>query len=50
VKELRSFCCKPLLNSAWEGLKPFTPVQAERLLGKFGELERNREEAAALTG
>jgi hypothetical protein len=29
---------------------PFTPVQAERLLEKFEELERNREEAAALTG
>jgi len=32
----------PLLESAWEGLA-FTPVQADELLGKFEELERNRE-------
>jgi len=43
------FCCKPLLKSAWEGFA-FAPVQAEKLLEKFEELERNREEAAALTG
>jgi hypothetical protein len=29
---------------------PFTPVQAEKLLEKFGELGKNREEAVTLTG
>jgi len=31
-----------LLKSAREGLA-FTPVQADELLGKFEELEKNRE-------
>jgi hypothetical protein len=39
----------PLLKSAREGLA-FTPVQADELLGQFEELERNREQAVALTG
>jgi hypothetical protein len=42
--------CKPLLKSAWEGLEAFAPVQAEKLLGKFGELGKNREGAVTLTG
>jgi len=49
VEGLRPFLVKPLLKSAWEGFA-FAPVQAEKLLDKFGELEKNREEAAALTG
>ena len=39
----------PLLKSAREGLA-VTPVWADGLLGKFEELEKNREEAATLTG
>ena len=37
MEELRSSFCKPLLKSAWEGFA-FAPVQAEKLLWKFGEL------------
>jgi hypothetical protein len=49
-RDLKGECpWKPLLKSAWEGLKAFAPVQAETL-DKFGELGKNREEAVTLTG
>jgi len=50
VKELRSFCCKPLLKSAWEGLSLRTGSGRETALENSGNLGKNREEAVTLTG
>ena len=46
--EVAGRCC-PLLKWAREGMT-FTPVQARMTARKFEELEKNHEEAVALTG